>query len=75
MNLRKITSLTAILAFFHLMFTSVVLYIVPPGRVAYWSDWHFLGLKNGMGESTYFGWFSLFAYHVYSYMVELETDC
>ena len=46
MKLRKITSLFALLAFVLLMSTSFVLYIVPQGRVAYWADWHLLGLSK-----------------------------
>ena len=38
MNFRKITSLTALLPFIFLLVTSIVLYIVPHGRVAYWSE-------------------------------------
>jgi hypothetical protein len=33
MNLRKITSLTATLAFILMVVTSIILYIVPQGRV------------------------------------------
>ncbi|MBN2377148.1 MAG: DUF1080 domain-containing protein [Sedimentisphaerales bacterium] len=46
MNFRKITSLTAFLSFIILLITSIVLYIVPHGRVAYWSDWHLWGLSK-----------------------------
>ena len=46
MYLRKITSLTLLISFVPLMLTSIVLYIVPEGRVAYWSDWHLLGLTK-----------------------------
>lgn len=44
--LRKITSLTSFLSFIITLFTSVVLYIVPQGRVAYWADWHLMGLSK-----------------------------
>jgi hypothetical protein len=44
--MRKITSLTLVLAFVLLVLTSVVLYVVPEGRVAYWSDWRWLGLSK-----------------------------
>lgn len=46
MKIRKITSLTASLSFVLMVFTSAVLYIVPEGRVAYWADWHLLGLTK-----------------------------
>ncbi|MCK4507449.1 MAG: DUF4405 domain-containing protein [Desulfuromonadales bacterium] len=45
--IRKITSLTALLSFILLMLTSVILYIVPAGRVAYWADYHLWGLTKG----------------------------
>lgn len=44
--LRKVSSLTAFLSFVVTLVTSVVLYIVPQGRVAYWADWHLLGLSK-----------------------------
>ena len=46
MKLRKITSLTMFLSFTLLIITSIVLYVVPEGRVAYWSDWRFMGLTK-----------------------------
>lgn len=51
MSIRKISSLTAFLAFFVMVVTSIILYIVPQGRVAYWADWHLFGLsKEQWGE-------------------------
>jgi len=46
MNIRKITSLTALISFVLLVVTSVILYIVPQGRIAYWSDWHLWGFTK-----------------------------
>jgi hypothetical protein len=46
MKMRKITSLTAGLSFLLMVLTSVVLYIVPQGRVAYWADWRLWGLSK-----------------------------
>ena len=46
MNIRKITSLTALVTFLLEALTSVILYIVPQGRVAYWSDWTLWGLSK-----------------------------
>ncbi len=51
MNIRKITSLTALISFLLILLTSIILYIVPAGRIAYWSDWHLWGLsKTQWGE-------------------------
>lgn len=44
--MRKITSLTALLSFVVLILNSVILYIMPQGRVAYWADWHLWGLDK-----------------------------
>ena len=52
MKIRKITSLTALISFIFLVLTSVVLYIVPQGRVAYWSDWHLWGLTKTEKDSA-----------------------
>jgi hypothetical protein len=46
MNIRRITSLTASLAFVLMVLTSIILYVVPQGRVAYWADWRFWGLTK-----------------------------
>ncbi len=46
MNIRRITSLTALLSFIIILFTSFILYIVPQGRVAYWADWRLWGLTK-----------------------------
>ena len=46
MKIRKITSLTASLAFTLMVLTSIILYIVPKGRVAYWADWRLWGLTK-----------------------------
>lgn len=46
MNVRKITSMTMFLSFLLLVLTSIILYIVPHGRVAYWADWRLWGLSK-----------------------------
>jgi hypothetical protein len=46
MNLKKITSMTMIWSLIILILNSVVLYIVPEGRISYWADWRFLGLTK-----------------------------
>jgi len=78
MKLRKITSLTALLSFVFLLGTSIILYIVPQGRVAYWADWSLLGLDKtqwgdihinmgllfliSIGLHIYFNWNAILAY-------------
>ncbi len=46
MNMRKMTSLTALFSSILILITSTVLYISPQGRVAYWADWHLWGLTK-----------------------------
>ncbi len=46
MTVRKISSLTLAISFLLLILTSLVLYVVPEGRVAYWSDWRWLWLSK-----------------------------
>jgi len=78
MELRKITSLTALLSFVCMVVTSLVLYIVPQGRVAYWADWTLLGLDKtrwgdlhinmgllflvSLGLHIYYNWKAILAY-------------
>jgi hypothetical protein len=38
--------MTMLLSFAALLLTSIILYIVPHGRVAYWSDWRLWGLSK-----------------------------
>jgi hypothetical protein len=44
--MRRIVSLTLLLAGILVVLTSVVLYIAPHGRVAFWSGWRFWGLTK-----------------------------
>ncbi len=46
MNIRRVTSLTALLSFLFMLLTSIILYVTPHGRVAYWADWHLWGLSK-----------------------------
>ena len=46
MKLRRTISLTTFLSFIGISYTGIILFIVPQGRVAYWNDWHFLGLSK-----------------------------
>ena len=76
--MRKITSMTMFLSFTVVILNSVVLYVVPEGRVAYWADWTFLGMtKSQWGQQhttvgflfiaagllhTYFNWHRIVTY-------------
>lgn len=46
MNLRRITSLTAMLSFAVLVTSGIVLFLTPQGRVAYWAEWQLWGLSK-----------------------------
>lgn len=46
LNLRKTTSLTALLAFAALAVTGIALFFTPQGRIAYWSEWRLWGLTK-----------------------------
>ena len=49
--MKKITSLSLGFSFLIMSYTGVMLYLVPKGKVAYWADWHLLGLsKTQYGE-------------------------
>ena len=53
MNIRKITSLTALLSFTILALTGIVLYIEPHGRVAYWVNWRLWGLTKPQWDNIH----------------------
>jgi len=46
MNVRRLTSLTALLCFAVLVTSGAVLFLTPQGRVAYWSEWRLWGLTK-----------------------------
>lgn len=46
MKMKKVISLLAMLSFIMIFLTSIILYIVPQGRVAYWADWTLWGLSK-----------------------------
>ena len=52
-KLRPFVSLFTALSFIHLIFTSVVLYIVPPGRFANYANWKLLGITKGGWEAQH----------------------
>ena len=52
MNMRKITSLTALISFVLLLVTSIILYILPSGRVAYWAGYRLWSLSSRSIKTT-----------------------
>ncbi len=46
MSLRRLTSLMILFIGVILVISGVILFIMPHGRVAYWTDWRFLGLNK-----------------------------
>ena len=68
-TMRKITSLTLGIAFLIMSYTGIILFLVPQGKIAYWADWHLLGLsKTQYGDlhSTTMVIFLIFAsIHIY----------
>ncbi len=69
MNMRKITSMTMVWSLIVLTFNSVVLYVVPEGRIANWADWRFWGLDkhDWSAQHTTVGFLFIFAglLHIY----------
>ena len=69
MNMRKITSMTMVWSLIVLVFNSIVLYVVPEGRIANWADWHFWGLDkhDWSAQHTTVGFLFIFAalLHIY----------
>ena len=45
-SIKKLTSLTLGFSFLIMSYTGTMLYFVPKGKVAYWSDWHLFGLSK-----------------------------
>ncbi|MFH1468082.1 MAG: DUF4405 domain-containing protein [Pseudomonadota bacterium] len=46
LQIRRVVSLSMLLVGLVLALTGLVLYIAPAGKIAYWSDWHLLGLDK-----------------------------
>lgn len=51
--LRKTVSMTALFSFIYLAFTGIVMYVIPPGRIAYWADWRIFGMSKTMYTETH----------------------
>jgi len=70
MILRRAVSLTLLISLLPLALTSVILYIVPEGRVAYWSNWTMLGLSKTQWGDIHInlGWLFLVAGVLHLYL-------
>ena len=69
MIIRKTVSVFAFLNFFMVLLTSIVLYIVPHGRVAYWANWQLWGLSKDQWGAIHIncGLFFLLALAIHIY--------
>lgn len=69
MNMKMITSMTMFWSLIILILNSIVLYVVPEGRVSHWAVWQFLGLTKEDWSSQHItlGFLFLFAslLHIY----------
>jgi len=69
LSIRKFVSLNLFFILILLILTGIVLYIMPPGRIAYWTRWTFLGLDKEAWDNLHitFGFlFIIFGlWHVY----------
>ncbi len=68
-NWRAFFSVLTALSFIGMAFTGVILFVVPPGRIANWSGWTLLGLTKHQWIGLH-DWFSIIfvvasAFHVY----------
>lgn len=52
-KLRPFISFFLSFSFIHLILSSIVLYIAPPGRFANWSNWKLLGITKGGWEAQH----------------------
>lgn len=70
MKFRRVVSLTLLISLVPLLVTSVILYIVPEGRVAYWSNWRMLGLSKTQWGDVHInlGWLFLLAGIIHLYL-------
>jgi len=68
-NWRAFFSVLSALSFIGMVFTGVILFVVPPGRIANWSGWTLLGLTKHQWIGLH-DWFSIIfiiaaVFHVY----------
>jgi len=59
-RLRRLTSLCVAFSFLAMSYTGILLFIAPKGRVAYWTDWHLLGLDKTQYTNLHVSFMILF---------------
>ena len=50
---KKIVTMVLFFSLFFMLLTALVMFIVPPGRVASWANWNFLGLSRQAWEGAH----------------------
>jgi hypothetical protein len=77
MNTRRIISLTALLSFVIMLISSIVLFVVPQGRIAYWANWTLAGLDkeqwNAIHINTGFLFLAALGFHIYMNWRAIKT--
>ncbi len=67
-NWRSFVSIYMAYSFLMMIITGIVLYIAPPGRIAHWSNWLFLGFTKTQWEAFHtlfsFIWIVVAIYHI-----------
>lgn len=53
MTFRKTTSLTTLISFVLLLFSSIILYVTPQGKIAFWANWKMIGLNKEQWEALH----------------------
>ncbi|WP_024954745.1 DUF4405 domain-containing protein [Sulfurospirillum arcachonense] len=59
-NLRRFTSLCITFAFLIMVYTGIMLFIVPQGKIAYWTNWELFGLSKTQYGSLHVTFMVLF---------------
>lgn len=53
LNWRAVTSTFMLLSFLFIAISGIVLYFSPPGRIAHWTDWTFIGATKGGWQAVH----------------------
>ncbi|MCD6320314.1 MAG: DUF4405 domain-containing protein [Candidatus Desulfofervidaceae bacterium] len=53
LNYRSLFTFLTCFVFLLMAFSGAILYITPYGRIAYWTNWHLLGLDKAQWEAVH----------------------